>query len=97
VAHGPEYRWFKATLLGDDLYWDQQFCEMVLQAGMSFLCTCKPDSLPWLTETVEDSYGEEKSVRKWTGRSHQAVDKRGSAEGQPGCPADKLLVFPDTE
>jgi hypothetical protein len=36
VAHGQEYRWLKATLLGDDLYSDQPLCEHVLQAGMSF-------------------------------------------------------------
>jgi hypothetical protein len=73
AAHRSEYRWLKATLLGDDLYSDQPFCELVLQAGMSFLFTCKPDSHPWLTETVANSFLEEKTVRKWTGRTHQAA------------------------
>jgi hypothetical protein len=71
LARGPEYRWLKVTLLGDDLYADQPFCQMVLQAGMSFLFTCKPDSHPWLNETVENSYLEEKEVTKWTGRRRQ--------------------------
>ena len=71
LAHGQEYRWLNPTLLGDDLYSDQPFCELVLQAGMSFLFTCKPDSHPWLTETVENSYWEEKEVKQWTGRNRQ--------------------------
>jgi hypothetical protein len=76
LAHGQEYRWLKATLLGDDLYSDQPFCERVLQAGMSFLFTCKRDSHLWLTETVEGSYLEEKEVRKWSGRVHQVCTYR---------------------
>ncbi|MHB9292625.1 putative ISNCY family transposase ISAtsp9 [Hollandina sp. SP2] len=76
MAHGQEYRWLKATLLGDDLYSNQPFCEKVLEAGMSFLFTCKPDSHPWLTETVENSYLEEKEVKKWRGRVHQTCTYR---------------------
>jgi hypothetical protein len=57
--------------LGDDLYADQPFCEAVLQGGMSFLFTCKPDSHPWLPETVENSFLERKEVTKWTGKECQ--------------------------
>jgi hypothetical protein len=64
AARGQEYRWRKATLLGDDLYSDQPFCEQVLQAGMSFLFTCKPDSHPWPTETVGNSYKEKVYTRR---------------------------------
>ena len=71
LAHGNEYRWLKATLPGDDLYSDQPFCEAVLAQKMSFLFTCKPDSHPWLSETVEQSFLEEHEVKKWTGRHNQ--------------------------
>jgi hypothetical protein len=71
LAHGKEYQWLKAVLLGDDLYSDQPFCEAVLAQKMSFLFTCKPDSHPWLSETVEQSFLEERVVKKWTGRNHQ--------------------------
>jgi hypothetical protein len=71
LAHGREYQWLKPTLLGDDLYSDQPFCLLVLEQKMSFLFTCKPDSHPWLSETVEHSFPEERVVRKWTGRYHQ--------------------------
>jgi hypothetical protein len=70
-AHGEECRWLKPTLSGDDLYPDQPFCELVWQGGMSFIFTCKPDSHPRLSETVENSCLEEKEVGKWTGRRRQ--------------------------
>jgi hypothetical protein len=101
LAHGQEYRWLKATLLGDDLYSDHPFCERVLQGGMSFLFTCKADSRRWLTETVENSYVEEKEVRKWTWEGSSGlyipVDKRGAVEGQSGRSTGELPVFPDRE
>jgi hypothetical protein len=71
LAHGQEYQWLKPTLLGDDLYSDQPFCLLVLEQKMSFLFTCRPDSHPWLMETVEQSFLEERIVKKWTGRYHQ--------------------------
>ena len=65
--YAEEYEWLKPTLLGDDLFSNQPLCEAVLQSKKSFIFTCKPDSHPWLTETVENSYLQEKVVRKWTG------------------------------
>jgi hypothetical protein len=70
-AHGTEYAWLKPTLLGDDLYSNQPFCESVLAHELSFSFTCKPSSHPWLRETLEHSYLEEKVIRKWNGRHHQ--------------------------
>jgi len=71
LAHGQEYQWLKVTLLGDDLYSNQPFCQLALQQKMSFIFTCKPSSHPWLRETVEQSFVKEKVVRQWTGRHHQ--------------------------
>jgi len=71
ATHAEEYRWLKPTLLGDDLFSNQPFCEAVLQAKMSFIFTCKPNSHPWLTETVEYSYLDEKVVTKWVGQYRQ--------------------------
>ena len=42
------------TLLGDDLYCHQPFCQRVIEAKMSFAFTCKPDSHPVLYEWVAD-------------------------------------------
>ena len=75
-THADEYRWMKPTLLGDDLFSNQPFCEAVLQQNMSFLFTCKPDSHPWLSETVKYSYLKEKIVEKWTGKYKQSSTYR---------------------
>lgn len=42
------------TLLGDDLYCHQPFCEQVQAHGMNFIFTCKPSSHALLSEWVED-------------------------------------------
>ena len=76
ARYAQEYRWLNPTLLGDDLFSNQPFCEAVLHAKMSFIFTCKPDSHPWLSETVENSYLEEKIVRKWAGNYYQSSTYR---------------------
>jgi hypothetical protein len=40
------------TLLGDDLYSNQPFCELVLHQGFNFIFTCKPDSHAKLYERL---------------------------------------------
>jgi hypothetical protein len=68
--HGKEYAQLPPTLLGDDLYANQPFCEAVLKEKMHFIFTCKPGSHPQLYETVENSYVKEKTAEKWDGRYH---------------------------
>ncbi|MDR3312282.1 MAG: ISNCY family transposase [Spirochaetaceae bacterium] len=68
--HGKEYKWLKATLLGDDLFSNYPMCMAVLEQGMSFIFTCKPKSHPWLTETITNSYLDELSVKNWKGKNH---------------------------
>jgi hypothetical protein len=63
-------QWLSLTLLGDDLFSDYATCKAVLDANMSFIFTCKPQSHPWLTETVEYSYLEGREKEKWNGRNH---------------------------
>jgi len=40
------------TLLGDDLYSNQPFCQCALQHGFNFILTCKPDSHSTLYERL---------------------------------------------
>jgi hypothetical protein len=75
-SHGAEYGWLKPTLLGDDLYSNQPFCDSVLAENMSFIFTCKPASHPWLRETVEYSFLEEKVIKKWNKNHRQAITYR---------------------
>ena len=91
-TYGPEYEWLGVTLLGDDLFSCQPFCEEVLKQKMSFIFTCKPDSHPWLSETVEYSYLEDKEVRKWTGRYNQISTYRWINEVPLRDSKDALMV-----
>jgi len=68
--HADEYKWLSPTLLGDDLFSNYPFCKEVLDKGYSFIFTCKDDSHPWLTETVKNSFLEEKTRQEWNGRHH---------------------------
>ena len=53
-AWGSHYAPWKITLLGDDLYAHQPFCEKATAAGFHFLFTCKPSSHATIAEWVED-------------------------------------------
>jgi hypothetical protein len=70
--HGSRYAGLKATLLGDDLYSNQPFCEQVLAKKLNFIFVCKPDSHPELYQMVAylDSQGvvEQFSERRWLGK-----------------------------
>jgi len=58
----------KATVLGDDLYCTQPFCELLLKHDFDFILTCKPDSHSTLYEWVDFTGPEELTVRHWNGR-----------------------------
>ena len=53
-AWGSHYAPWNVTLLGDDLYAHQPFCEKTRDAGFHFLFTCKPSSHPTIAEWVDD-------------------------------------------
>lgn len=48
----PRFAGRRVTLLGDDLYCHQPFCELLLAHQIDFILTCKPDSHPTLYEEV---------------------------------------------
>jgi hypothetical protein len=60
------------TILGDDLYSHQAFCEQILEKGKHFVLVCKPNSHKILYEFVKylENIGEVKLLKKrrWTGR-----------------------------
>lgn len=69
---GNKYASMGVTLLGDDLYARQPFCEDILKAGFHFLFTCKSSSHKYLYEWVEDAEpGVDIHVivqKRWTGK-----------------------------
>ena len=58
----------KPTVLADDLYCTQPFCELLLQQGFNFILVCKPDSHSTLYEWVDFTGAKELTVRHWNGR-----------------------------
>jgi hypothetical protein len=65
----------RVTLLGDDLYCNQPFCEGVLAQKLNFIFTCKPDSHETLYEEVglvEPPGAVTKlTQRHWNGKTHE--------------------------
>jgi len=70
--HGDFYAKRGVTILGDDLYSRQPFCQALKDKRLHFILVCKPDSHVSLYETVEFLNAQgvlgEKVVRKWNGR-----------------------------
>ena len=58
----------KATVLGDDLYCKQPFCELLLEKGFNFILVCKPGSHRTLYEWIDFTGAQELVVRHWNGR-----------------------------
>ena len=58
--------------MGDDLYSNQPFCELVLQHGYNFIFTCKPDSHTTLSERLAFWQATDamaaREVHHWNGR-----------------------------
>jgi hypothetical protein len=70
--HGDFYAKRGVTMLGDDLYCHQPFCQALKDKHLHFILVCKPDSHASLYETVDFLAAQgvlgTKVVRKWLGR-----------------------------
>ena len=53
-AWGKHYSPWSVTLMGDDLYSHQSYCEAVIAEGFHLLMVCKPDSHALLYEWIAD-------------------------------------------
>jgi hypothetical protein len=58
----------KVTVLGDDLYCRQPYCEVLLEGELHFILVCKPDSHSTLYEWIDFTGTQEWVVRRWNGR-----------------------------
>lgn len=63
------------TILADDLYCNQPFCQLLLEQGLNFILTCKPDSHSALYEEVallgKIDAVQRKEKRHWNGREYE--------------------------
>jgi hypothetical protein len=80
ARHAARLAQHAVTLLGDDLYCNQPFCEQVLDQGLNFIFTCKPDSHLALYAEVEllARLGEVSQLRerRWHGQTHELCHYR---------------------
>ncbi|MDR1570257.1 MAG: ISNCY family transposase, partial [Oscillospiraceae bacterium] len=67
---GEGVKWLKPTFLGDDFYACYPVCRKILDGGMHFLFTCKPDSHPWIMDQVEGADMVKYTYRERQGRNH---------------------------
>jgi hypothetical protein len=72
AQHGAFYARRGATLLGDDLYCHQPFCQALRDLGLHFILVCKPEAHGQLYATVDFLAAQgllgQKVVRRWNGR-----------------------------
>jgi hypothetical protein len=86
--HGERYSALKLTIVGDDRYCCHSICLELVEAGMSFLLTCKEESHPWIAKQVRYGELETLEVREWNGRVHlrhryswvNGIENRGEGE-----------------
>lgn len=68
--NGKRCKAAQVIVLGDDLYSNQPFCELLLDEGLSFVLVCKPEShvtlYDWLAFLETDI--QQVSLRRWNGR-----------------------------
>ena len=93
---GAHYAAWRITMLGDDLYCHQPFCQRTLEAKMDFIFTCKPDSHATVYEWVADftrtgQIGMFTRTRR-TGKQHYTDTYRYLNDVPLRDSADALLV-----
>lgn len=93
--YAPLYAPWGCTLLGDDLYCHQPFCQAVLANNMHFILTCKPESHPLTYEWLDDfaRMGQSYSMQhhRKVG-AKQFIDSYTYANGVPLRDSDDALL-----
>jgi hypothetical protein len=74
--NGESYSWLNPIFSGDDLYADYPIGRAIVEKRMYFLFTCKPNSHPWLYDSIDEGCMEQKTVKTWTGRPVEAEDRQ---------------------
>jgi len=65
IEYAPIFKTLDITVLGDDLYCHQPLCDLIMNEGLNFIFTCKPDSHKTLYKRVEEleALGDVKTLR----------------------------------
>lgn len=89
------YRRLNPVFLGDDLYSNYPVCGMIMEKGMHFIFTCKPDSHKRLYGSTDEKCMKGITINKWNGREHLECRYRwyNGAEIREEKPALKANLF----
>ena len=96
LRNAPHFSGRRVTVLADDLYCNQPFCELLVGHGFAFIMTCKPDSHPALYEEVtalaKSGAVTTISDRVWTGTGHEQRTYRWVSQVPLCAEPQSLLV-----
>ena len=74
----------QATILGDDLYCKQPFCDLLRSHGCNFILVCKPEShttlYAWIDVLASSGDLQQFTLRRWNGRFHEVSTYRYANE-----------------
>jgi hypothetical protein len=95
-AHAAHYAAKNVTVLGDDLYCHQPFCELLIEHNFQFILVCKPEShqtlYTWVDFLAATDGVAQVSVRRWNGRFAEMHTYRYANDVPLRAGADALLV-----
>jgi len=74
--YGDEYAHKLVTILGDDLYSRQPFCELLLEKNLNFILVCKPDSHKTTYDYMNGMTIDTVSVKYQKGKVHEIYTYR---------------------
>jgi hypothetical protein len=92
LQHGAKYSSLKVTVLGDDLYCHQPWCQLLLQQQFNFILTCLPTSHQTLYEHLEGVSVPTVVQKRWTGKVEETYTYRYFNQLPLKVSEDALLV-----
>ncbi len=76
TTHAQTYRAQRITVLGDDLYCHEPFCEALLRESFHFILVCRPDSHQTLYEHLDGIALPTVVCKRWTGKTEEIYTYR---------------------
>ena len=92
TTHAETYRAQRITILGDDLYCHEPFCEALLRESFHFILVCRSDSHQTLYEHLDGIALPTVVCKRWTGRTEEIYTYRYLNQGPLRDNDNALLV-----
>jgi hypothetical protein len=74
--HGQRFSPLKVTILGDDLYCHQPWCQQLLEQHLNFILVCRPESHTTLYEHLDGIDLPTLTTKRWTGKVEETYTYR---------------------